>query len=206
MSNRTLVEAATIAALFFALVPSRALAHCDTMNGPVVKDAQAALARGDVTPVLRWVRADKEAEIREVFQHTLTVRALGREARELADRFFFETLVRIHREGEGAAYTGLKPAGVEIEPAIEGSDKALEAGSVDALVTMVATEAERGIRERFARAADAKKHASESVERGRAYVAAYVEFMHYAERLHNDATTGVTHAEHEAPHTDGHQH
>jgi hypothetical protein len=206
MSNRTLVEAATVAAVLLALLPSRALAHCDTMNGPVVKDAQAALAKGDVTPVLRWVRADKEPEIRLAFQHTLTVRALGPEAQELADRFFFETLVRIHREGESAPYTGLKPAGVEIEPAIAASDKALEAGSVDALATMVTTEAEHGIRERFARAAEAKKHSSESVERGREYVAAYVEFMHYAERLHNDATTGVTHAEHEAPHAGGHQH
>jgi hypothetical protein len=71
---------------------------------------------------------------------------------------------------------------------------------------MVTSDAEHGIRERFARAAEAKKHARGSVERGRAYVAAYVEFMHYAERLHNAATTGVTHAEHEAPHAGGQQH
>jgi hypothetical protein len=164
------------------------------MNGPVVKDAQAALAKGDVTPVLRWVSADKEPEIREAFQHAVAVRALGPEAQKLADRFFFETLVRIHREGEGAPYTGLKPAGVEIEPAIEASDKALETGSVDALATMVTTEAEHGIRERFARAAEAKKHASESVECGREYVAAYVEFMHYAERLVLNATSAASHA------------
>lgn len=206
MSHRALVETAALAAVLLALVPSRALAHCDTVNGPVVKDAQAALAKGDVTPVLRWVKADKEPEIREAFQHAVAVRALGPEAQKLADRFFFETLVRIHREGEGAPYTGLKPAGVEIEPAIAASDKALETGSVDNLVAMVATEAEHGIRERFARAAEAKKHASESVERGREYVAAYVEFMHYAERLHNDATTSVTHAGHEVPHAGGHQH
>jgi hypothetical protein len=123
MSKGTLVAAATVAALSLALVPSRA-AHCDTMNGPVVKDAQAALAKGDVTPVLRWVTPDKEREIREAFQHTLTVRALGPAAQKLADRFFFETLVRIHREGEGAPYTGLKRGGVEIEPAIAASDKA----------------------------------------------------------------------------------
>jgi Family of unknown function (DUF6448) len=77
---------------------------------------------------------------------------------------------------------------------------------VDALVAMVTSDAEHGIRERFARASEAKKHASGSVERGREYVAAYVEFMHYAERLRNAATTGVAHAEHEAPHAGGHQH
>ena len=206
MSHRMLVETTAVAALLLALVPSRALSHCDTMDGPVVKDAQAALAKGDVTPVLRWVRADKEPEIREAFQQAVAVSALGPEAQKLADRFFFETLVRIHREGEGALYTGLKPAGVEVEPAIAASDKALGTGSVDALATMVATEAEHGIRERFARAAEARKHASESVARGRESVAAYVEFMHYAERLHNDATTSASHAEHEAPQAAGHQH
>jgi hypothetical protein len=182
------------ALLVLALRPAAAAAHCDTLDGPVVKDAQAALAKGEVALVLRWVRADEEPAIREAFQNALAVRALGPEARKLADRFFFETLVRIHREGEGAPYTGLKPAGIEIEPAIAASDRALETGSVDALATMVAAGAEHGIRERFARAAEARKHAGESVERGREYVAAYVDFMHYAERLHRDTTTPVTHA------------
>jgi len=191
---------------FLALLPSRAAAHCDTMDGPVVKDAQAALARGDVTLVLRWVGAAKESEIREAFHSARAVRALGPEAQRLADRFFFETLVRIHREGEGAPYAGLKPAGIEIEPAIAASDKALETGSADALAAMVTAEAEHGIRERFARAAEARKHADESVERGREYVAAYVEFVHYAERIHNDATTSATHAEHETLQTGGHRH
>jgi hypothetical protein len=206
MGLRTLVKTTAVAALMFTAVPSLVLAHCDTLNGPVVKDAQTALAQGDVTPVLRWVRAEKEPEIREAFQYTLAVRALGPEAQRLADRFFFETLVRIHREGEGAPYTGLKPAGIEIDPAIAAADKALETGSLDALATLVTMEAEHGLRERFARAAASKKRAGESVERGREYVAAYVDFMHYAERLHNDATTGAAHAEHEAPHAQGHQH
>lgn len=206
MTRPTLVEAAAAAVLSLVLLPSWAAAHCDTVDGPVARDAQAALSAADVTPVLRWVRADKEGEIREAFQHALAVRSLGREARELADRFFLETLVRVHREGEGAPYTGLKPAGAPVEPAIAASDKALETGSVDALAALVTSEAERGIRERFLRAAEARKHEAESVERGREYVAAYVDLMHYAERLHNDATTAVTHAEHEAPAAPAHVH
>src|SRR5512145_18046 len=104
--------------LCLTLVPRAAIAHCDTLDGPVVKDARAALDSKDVTAVLKWVRQDKEAEIREAFQHALGVRALGSEARALADRFFFETLVRVHREGEGAPYTGLKPAGTAVDPGI----------------------------------------------------------------------------------------
>jgi hypothetical protein len=177
------------------LVPRVAVAHCDTLDGPVVKDARAALESKDVTPVLKWVRADKEGEIREAFQHALGVRALGLEARALADRFFFETLVRVHREGEGAPYTGLKPAGVAVDPAIAASDTALETGSVDPLAKLLAAEVERGLRQRHAEAAEARKHAAESVEKGRRYVAAYVEFVHYAERLLLNATGPASHAE-----------
>src|SRR5688500_18537963 len=87
---------------------SVARGHCDTLDGPVVRDARAAREKGDVAPVLKWVRADDEKEIREAFAKTLKVRALGEDARDVADRHFFETLVRVHRAGEGVAYTGLK--------------------------------------------------------------------------------------------------
>jgi hypothetical protein len=110
----------------------RVEAHCDTMDGPVVKAAQAALEKGNVTPVLKWVKPPQEADVRAAFQKTLAVRGLGREARDLADQYFFETLVRLHREGEGAPYTGLKPAGA-VEPVVAAADKALEAGSVEEL-------------------------------------------------------------------------
>ena len=179
-----------------ALAPAPAAAHCDTLDGPVVNDARTALASGDPTPILKWVAAGDEAEIREAFRRALAVRSLGPEARALADRYFFETLVRVHRQGEGAAYTGLKPAGTPAEPGIAEADRALEAGSADALVALVTTETERGIRARFARAAEAKKRSAESVERGREYVAAYVEFMHYGERLLAAAAAGASHEPH----------
>ena len=123
------------------------------------------------------------------------MRALGAEARALADRFFFETLVRVHREGEGAPYTGLKPPGTAIDPGIAASDTALEAGSVDPLVKLLTAEVDKGLRHRFAKAADTRTHAAESVEKGRQYVAAYVAFMHYAERLLADASTTAAHGE-----------
>jgi hypothetical protein len=187
---------ALAAAMLWSAAP-RASAHCDTVDGPVVKEAMAALEAGDVTPVLKWVRADREAELRAAFEHTRKVRVLGAEARELADRFFFETLVRVHRDGEGAPYTGLKPAGVAVDPAISASDRAVETGDVAPLAALIAARADSGLRERFARAAEAKRHAPESVEKGRAYVAAYVELMHYAERLLQAASTDAhAHAEH----------
>ena len=79
-----------------------ALAHCDTLDGPVVNLARQALAKGDVKLILPWVAAEKEAEIRKAFDLTIAVRGKGEKEKELADMYFFETLVRIHREGEGA--------------------------------------------------------------------------------------------------------
>ena len=178
-----IILAAVAAASLLLVAPSPAWAHCDTVDGPVVQDARAAFEARDVTPVLKWVRAEKEAEIRAAFAQALAVRALGPEARALADRYFFETLVRVHREGEGAAYTGLRPSGTAVEPGIAAADAALESGSIDALVRQLGGEVERGLRQRHARAVEARRHAAHSVERGRAFVEAYVDLMHYAERL-----------------------
>lgn len=170
------------ALVLFARTP--AAAHCDTLDGPVVATARAALEKGDVTPVLKWVMSGHESEIREAFAHTLAVRQLSPEAKELADMYFFETLVRVHRAGEGAPYTGLKPAG-ELEPPIAAADKAIETGSIEGLIEHVKLEVDENIRIRFERVVETKKHADESVEDGREFVEAYVIFVHYIESLHN---------------------
>jgi len=164
-------------------------AHCDTMAGPVIQTAKTALETGDVTPVLKWVKPEYESDIRSLFQKTLAVRSKGPDARELADMYFFETLVRLHREGEGAAYTGLKPA-EEIEPVVVLSDKALESENADDLIAKVTNKVAEGIREQFAKVSEAKQHADESVDAGREYVEAYVIFTHYVEGIHN-AAAGV---------------
>lgn len=191
---KTMVKGSCIIVVLSGLwlaIPKVASSHCDTLDGPVVMTAKAALEKGDVTPVLKWVKKTDEAEIRELFNKTLIVRSKGKEAQELADRYFFETLVRIHRAGEGAPYTGLKsePA----EPIIQAADKALESGSVDSLIKHVTEAVALGIRERFMRTAERKKHADESVEKGREFVEAYVEFTHYVERLHMDISSAGAH-------------
>jgi len=168
------------------------LAHCDTLDGPVVKTAKEALIKGDVTPVLKWVKKENESEIKDLFRRTLSVRAKGKDVQELADLYFLETLVRVHRAGEGEPYTGLKPAGV-VEPAVVEADKALESGSVEMLVKLITEAASQGIRERFERAKDAQRHANHSVEGGRAFVEAYVQFTHYVERLHLDSKVQAEH-------------
>ncbi len=167
-------------------------AHCDTLDGPVVKEAQLALEKGDVTGLLKWVRKEHEQEIRDAFAGSLAVRVKGKEARELADRFFFETLVRVHRAGEGAPYTGLKPAGT-VEAAIAAADKALQAGSVDELAEKIGNAVGNEIKKRFIEVSEKKKHGEDSVEAGREFVEAYVQYVHFIEGIHNMVTKGAEH-------------
>ena len=170
-----------------------ALAHCDTMDGPVVILAKKALEKGDVTLVLPWVAADKEKEIREAFDLAVAVRGKGAKEKDLSDRYFFETLVRVHREGEGAPFTGLKPAGLDLGPAIPAADKALETGNPKPMLALIEEKIHEGIHKYYVEAMEKKKRAGESVEAGRAYVQAYVPFLHFVERLYVDATTPIAH-------------
>src|SRR5690554_6592048 len=125
-----------IAALLMtlAIVPGGpAMAHCDSLDGPVIKAAQKALAERGVTPVLKWIAADDEAEVRSAFVMALAVRGESDVAKRVADNYFFETVVRVHRLSEGAGFTGIKPEG-SMEPSIAAADRALETGDVDRLV------------------------------------------------------------------------
>jgi len=188
--------AGALAAIGIGLMPFRGWAHCDSLEGPVVKEAREALAAGDPTAVLKWVKPEREAEIREAFRQTLAVRSAGEAARELADRFFFETLVRIHRAGEGEGFTGLKPAG-GVDPGIAAAEEALAAGSAEALAKRLAEAVREGVERRFRVAAERRRHASESVEAGREYVEAYVQYIHFVEGAHRLAAAGPAHAHHE---------
>ncbi len=172
------------------VVASPAHAHCDGLDGPVVEAGHRALETGEVSHALVWVLPEGEPEVRRAFRHALEVRSLGGEARGLADRFFFETLVRVHRAGEGEPYTGLKPAGRDLGPAVPAADHALETGSVAELEALLLEAVRHGLRERFHVAESARGFAPTDVAAGRAYVAAYVSFLHYVERLHAVASVG----------------
>ena len=177
-----------IAALFSAPV----YAHCDGMDGPVVKAAQAALVNGDVNLVLIWVRKNDEAEIRRAFERTVNVRELSPQAKELADTYFFETLVRIHRAGEGAPYTGLKPAGRDLGPAIPAADRALKSGDAAPLTNLLVEDMRTGLMDRYKQVMAAKDFKVQDVDAGREYVERYVTFIHYVEGMFEAATRPVS--------------
>lgn len=182
-----------VALMVAALVPSNAvMAHCDSMDGPVVRDAQRALAEKDLAPALKWVRAEDEAAVRTAFEATLQVRGESDTAKELADRYFFETLVRLHRAGEGEGFTGLKPTG-SVDAAIAATDSALEGGSIDQLADKYAAAVRDGITLRFSEAREKRQAAGRSVAHGREYVEAYVQLTHFVKSVDHLVANGASH-------------
>ena len=202
-TGRAAAHSVILAALVF-VGAHQAFAHCDGMDGPVVNAAQKALETGNANLVLIWVQKNDESEIRNAFQTTLAVRKLSPQAKELADRYFFETLVRVHRAAEGEPYTGLKPAGLDLGPAIPAADKALENGKVEPLLKLLTESMQAEIREKFKQAMAKKKYRADNVEAGRAYIEAYVPFVRYVEQIYEavKSPSGVhlPHVEREAAH------
>ncbi|SHE66900.1 hypothetical protein SAMN04487965_0394 [Microbulbifer donghaiensis] len=184
------------------LLPSPATAHCDALDGPVVTLAKKALDTGNVNLVLPWVPKNDEPEIRRAFDHTLSVRKLGPRAMSLADTFFFETLVRVHRGSEGAPYTGLKAAGRDLGPAIPAADKALDSGSKEAVEELLTDTIRKGLHEHFHTAMTHKDFDPDDVVAGRRHVQAYVAYVHYVEGLWEAATKSSAKGPHpqSAPH------
>ena len=191
---RKVAASGILAAGIFILLAGSVSAHCDTTSGPIIPEAKAALEKGDMTPMLKWIKKDNEAEIKAAFTKAVAVRAKGREAKELADQYFLETLVRLHRAGEGAPYTGIKAE--PVEPIVAMADKALAEGSADAMIKKINGHTAGAIKEKFNKALEAKKDKDRSVEAGREFVEAYVSYMHYVEGIHTAImSAGAHHAE-----------
>ncbi len=51
--KKTVLLAGLLGIVMIAGVAAKAFAHCDTMEGPVIKEAKAALETKDITPLCR---------------------------------------------------------------------------------------------------------------------------------------------------------
>ena len=172
-------------------------AHCDTRNGPVSSAAREALATNNVNLVLIWVKKQDEASIKEAFQKTIALRKINPQVQQAVDNYFFETLVRIHRAGEGVAYTGIKDS-AEVEIPIAAADEAIEKNSLTDVMKLLNEAISKGVNEKFNAVISKRSYDKNNVEAGREYVESYVLFMHYVEAVYNAATHSTSgHAEHE---------
>ena len=167
--------------------------HCDSLDGPVVTAARRALDASNVDVVLPFVPEQGEAEVKDVFQRTLRVREFGDEAREVADRLFFETVVRVHRAGEGAPYTGLKPAGLSFGPVIPLAETAVETGNAEPVSDFLNEELNRQLRHRLDEVNLLAAGKGRSVRDARRYVEAMLGFEVYCHRLFQAMQAPVHH-------------
>ena len=163
-------------------------AHCDTMDGPLIADARKAMGQNNVNYVLKWVSAANESEIRVAFNLVMKVKGLSPEAKELSEKYFFDTLVRIHRAGEGMPFTGVKPSGTPIDEKVLAADKSIEIGNISPLKGKVSKDDIPELKKRFEKVMSLKNFDVNNVEAGREYIEAYVQFFKFAEgeEEHND--------------------
>lgn len=181
--------------IILTLMPQKASAHCDTMDGPAVKDGRNALETGNINYAYKWIFAEYEEELKEIFDLSLKARSFGSDAQEVADRWFLENFVRIHRAGEGASYDGLKPSGTVVDPVVVAADESIELGNMSPLKGLVSEEEYHALEEKFNKAIALKDFDINDVEASRAYIEAYVTFFKMAEG-----------EEHEHNHDHGHHH
>ena len=167
--------------------------HCDSMDGPVVTAARQALAEGDLAIVLPYVPAHAEPEVTPAFQQVLPIHQTGGLASAIADRWFFETVVRLHRAGEGAPYTGLKPAGQGEGPVIAVAERAIGTGSADELVRVLTEVVADQIKTRLDRVMALHQQDRGSVAAAREYVEAMLGLQVWAHKLYLAATNGPHH-------------
>lgn len=200
MTKIKLLAASAIAAGLLLGTQGSALAHCDSMDGPVAQAALAALENGNPNLVLPFAPAEAEGELKETHARAVKVRALGPEAKVLADRAFVETVVRLHRAGEGAPYTGLKPAGQDFGPAIPAAEQAIGSGDLSKVEALLGKEIAHGLEERFAhvlhtRNAPPAPQTSSEVPSARERVNAEFGFIAYVEGV-RQAAAGAPGQEH----------
>lgn len=184
MKNRKKIYVLFVSASFVcvSVFVAAVYAHCDSRSGHVIPEAMTALEKGNIISILKWIKPEYESEVKKAFELAVQVRDKSPEAKDIADKYFLETLIRLHRAGEGAPYTGIKETPPEKITIL--TDQALANGTADELIEKIQTHLAGAIKEKFNKALQASKNKDKSVESGREFVEAYVQYTHYVEGIH----------------------
>lgn len=179
--------------LIFSIITVQPVeAHCDSYDGPVLKDGAKALETNNVELIKKWIPAADEAELVALFHKTYNLKKGDQEVYKIVQTHFYETFVRLHRQMEGAPYTGLKPAGTT-EKIVVMSDNALESGDIDRLLNALSNHVNSVLKEKYEKVAALEKVKNESPAKGRQFVAAYVDYTHSIEAVHNMVDGAAAH-------------
>lgn len=187
-TNRNLTSVIGLLALLILIFNNLdTFAHCDSYDGPVIKDAERALETNNVNLVLKWISSNQEDEVISLFNKTYSLKDGDGEIYRIVKTYFFETLVRLHRQTEGAPYTGLKPAG-NTKNIIQLSDNAISTGDIDELIEKLDLHINDVLKEKYNRVFELNKIKNNSISNGRLYVEAYVDYTHTIEAIHDIIT------------------
>ena len=179
-----------------ALVIQPASAHCDTEDGPAVQDGRRALDTGNVNFALKWVHPEGADEVKASFDAAMATRGGSSDGSDATDRHFLETLVRVHRAGEGAGFDGIKPTGTQLPPEVVAADECLVVGNIEPLRGLIPDDRWDELERRFDVALAKKDFDVDDLDAARDYVAAYVSYFKYAEgedEHHHHAAHGHHH-------------
>lgn len=180
--TKTLGKVTFLLAMLMLIFNIPTYAHCDSYDGPVIQDAFKSLEKEDVSFVMKWIETKHEAEITNLFNKTVRLKSGDAEIYSIVEKHFLETLVRFHRETEGAPYTGLKPAGTTA-PIVQMADNSIIHQDVKTLLTNLNHHIEAVIKEKYEKVVALSRVKDNSVAEGRAYVEAYVDYTHTLEGI-----------------------
>lgn len=175
-------KAGALLSMLLLMISAPSFAHCDSYDGPVIQDAYKALKTENVSYVMKWIEPKQEAEITNLFNKTVGLKKADADIYSIVEKHFLETLVRYHRETEGAPYTGLKPAG-SATPIVKMADNSIAKKDVETLLGNLGSHIQKVIIEKYEKVAELSKVKDNSVAEGRAYVAAYVDYTHTLEAI-----------------------
>jgi hypothetical protein len=176
--------------------------HCDALDGPVVKAARRALESGNPDLILAYVPAASAGALTEAFRKTVEARKSGGAAQEVADTYFFETAVRLHRAGEGAAFTGLKPAGLDFGPVIPVAERAIETGSPQELARLLGKTVEDEVLRRYDQLTHLRERAGAGLDEAREYTSAMLGLQVYANTIYKCAQADLHESHKRGEHED----
>lgn len=182
----------SVVLMFLLLWNNSATAHCDRENGPVAMAAKESLKTGNIDKILIWVGEQQEQELREKFQQSLEVYKNGGNSAELAEKYFMETAVRLHRAAEGMAFEGLKPASAN-PPDIAAAEKALETGNFEPVKELLCGALAEETSKWFEKARASKENKEENISAGREWVDHYVKYIVYVHKLYQTIQAGPPH-------------
>jgi hypothetical protein len=165
-------------------------AYCETLEESLVRDARKALDQRQVALAFKWVKKDRESEIRTAFDRAVKERETNPATQETTDNIFFQTLGRVHCEGENFPFLGKNPAGPDVHPIRQAIDRALSEDEVDDLTQKITVEVSQGIHDRFNQVRRFESGQQDDVDAARQYVGAYVDYVDYVEKIHQDAMEG----------------